>query len=126
MNMVTQPTITVYGITACDSMKKAFAALTSAGKDFSFHDYKKAGISAEHLQHWLAEAGLETVLNKRGTTWRKLDSEQQLAAATPDLAIELMRQNTSLIKRPIVEITAADGTIRIFVGLDALQTQLIG
>lgn len=126
MNMAAQPTITVYGIKACDSMKKAFAALTSAGKDFHFHDYKKTGISAEHLQRWLAEAGLDTVLNKRGTTWRKLDSEQQLAAATPDLAIELMRQNTSLIKRPIIEITAADGSIRIFVGLDALQTQLIG
>lgn len=83
-------TITIYGIKSCSTMKKAFTKLDELGVSYEFHDYKKQGI--------------DKVLNKRGTTWRKLEDEQKQAAdASVDKAIDLLVENTSMIKRPIVE-----------------------
>ncbi|MFC6381947.1 Spx/MgsR family RNA polymerase-binding regulatory protein [Psychrobacter glacincola] len=97
-------TITIYGIESCSTMKKAFTKLDELGISYDFHDYKKQGIDKETIQRWVNELGIDKVLNKRGTTWRKLDEEQKQAAdSNMDKAIDLLIDNTSMIKRPIVE-----------------------
>ena len=102
-------TITIYGIKSCSTMKKAFTKLDELDISYDFHDYKKQGIDKETVQRWVNELGIEKVLNKRGTTWRKLDdSQKQAADASVDTAIDLLVENTSMIKRPIVEGQVAD------------------
>ena len=97
-------TITIYGIKSCSTMKKAFTKLDDLGVSYEFHDYKKQGIDKETVQRWVDKLGIDKVLNKRGTTWRKLDDSQKQAADTSlDNAIDLLVENTSMIKRPIVE-----------------------
>lgn len=102
-------TITIYGIKSCSTMKKAFTKLDELGVNYNFHDYKKQGIDKDSVQRWVDELGIDKVLNKRGTTWRKLTDEQKQAAdANIDNAIDLLVTNTSMIKRPIVEGQLAD------------------
>ncbi|MDP4545361.1 Spx/MgsR family RNA polymerase-binding regulatory protein [Psychrobacter faecalis] len=104
-------TITIYGIKSCSTMKKAFTKLDELGVSYDFHDYKKQGqgIDKDSVQRWVDELGIDKVLNKRGTTWRKLTDEQKQAAdANIDTAIDLLIENTSMIKRPIVEGQLAD------------------
>ena len=102
-------TITIYGIKSCSTMKKAFTKLDELGVSYDFHDYKKQGIDKESVQHWVNELGIDKVLNKRGTTWRKLeDAQKQAADSDVDNAIDLLIENTSMIKRPIVEGQLAD------------------
>ena len=97
-------TITIYGIKSCSTMKKAFTKLDELGVSYEFHDYKKQGIDKDSVQRWVAKLGIDKVLNKRGTTWRKLeDGQKQAADASLDNAIDLLVENTSMIKRPIVE-----------------------
>lgn len=97
-------TITIYGIKSCSTMKKAFTKLDELGVSYDFHDYKKQGIDKATVQRWVDKLGIDKVLNKRGTTWRKLDDSQKLAAnASVDNATDLLIENTSMIKRPIVE-----------------------
>ena len=97
-------TITIYGIKSCSTMKKAFTKLDELGVNYDFHDYKKQGIDKESVQRWVDALGIDKVLNKRGTTWRKLTDEQKQAAdSNMDKAIDLLIDNTSMIKRPIVE-----------------------
>lgn len=97
-------TITIYGIKSCSTMKKAFTKLDELGVSYDFHDYKKQGIDKDSVQRWVDKLGIDKVLNKRGTTWRKLDdSQKQAADASLDNAIDLLVENTSMIKRPIVE-----------------------
>ena len=96
--------ITIYGIKSCSSMKKAFTKLDELDVSYEFHDYKKQGIDKETIKRWVDSLGIDKVLNKRGTTWRKLTDEQKQAAdASVDKAIDLLVENTSMIKRPIVE-----------------------
>ncbi len=94
--------ITIYGIRNCSTMKKAFDWLDGHGLSYRFHDYKKAGVDADTLQRWFERCEWQTLINKRGTTWRKLSVEQQ-AVNSPEQAIRLMCDNPSLIKRPVVE-----------------------
>ena len=102
-------TLTIYGIKSCSTMKKAFTKLDELGVSYDFHDYKKQGIDKESVQRWVNELGIDKVLNKRGTTWRKLSDEQKQAADSDvDNAIDLLIENTSMIKRPIVEGQLAD------------------
>ena len=102
-------TITIYGIKSCSTMKKAFTNLDELGVSYDFHDYKKQGIDKESVQRWIDELGIDKVLNKRGTTWRKLTDEQKQAAEdSVNNAIDLLIENTSMIKRPIVEGQLAD------------------
>ena len=102
-------TITIYGIKSCSTMKKAFTKLDELGVSYDFHDYKKQGIDKDSVQRWVNELGIDKVLNKRGTTWRKLTDEQKQAAdENVNNAIELLIENTSMIKRPIVEGQLAD------------------
>ena len=102
-------TLTIYGIKSCSTMKKAFTKLDELGVSYDFHDYKKQGIDKESVQRWIASLGIDKVLNKRGTTWRKLTDEQKQAADSDvNSAIDLLVENTSMIKRPIVEGQLAD------------------
>lgn len=93
----------LYGIKACDTMKKARTWLDEHGQNYEFHDYKSAGIDHAHLEAWCNEHGWQTVLNRAGTTFRKLDD-----AAKADLdqarAIELMLAQPSMIKRPVLNL----------------------
>ncbi|MBB5709608.1 Spx/MgsR family RNA polymerase-binding regulatory protein [Sphingomonas xinjiangensis] len=95
-------TVTVYGIPACDTMKKARGWLDEHGVAYGFHDYKKAGIDAARLTRWVGLVGWEPLLNRAGTTFRKLpDADKQGIDAGKAQA--LMLANPSMIKRPVVE-----------------------
>ncbi|MDQ7249611.1 ArsC family reductase [Dongia sedimenti] len=93
---------TIYGIKNCDTMKKAFAWLEQHGVAADFHDYKKAGVSKAQLAKWCQAAGWETVLNRAGTTFRKLP-ESERENLTEAKAIALMVAQPSMIKRPVLE-----------------------
>ncbi len=95
-------TIAIYGIPNCDTVKKARVWLDAHGIAYSFHDYKKAAADPAQIARWIAHAGLGTVLNRAGTTFRKLDEGQKADLDTPK-AITLMTDQPSLIKRPIAE-----------------------
>ena len=93
----------VYGIKNCNSMKKAFDLLNELGLSYEFHDYKKQGIDTDTVKTWLDEIGADLLLNKKGTTWRKLsEAEQQTALASETGLIEALTASTSLIKRPVI------------------------
>ena len=94
--------ITVYGIPNCDTMKKARVWLEGRGIAYTFHDYKKAGADAAQVARWVEAAGLDLVLNRAGTTFRKLP-EADKAGIDAAKAVALMVAQPSLIKRPIVE-----------------------
>ncbi len=95
--------ICLYGIKACDTMKKARSWLDEQQVDYAFHDYKSAGIDRAHLQAWCDEHGWQTVLNRAGTTFRKLDDAQK-TDLDQDKAIELMLAQPSMIKRPVLDL----------------------
>ena len=97
---------TIFGIKHCDTMKKAFAWLDDHGVRYDFHDYKSAGIDAAKLEAWSKQVGWQTLLNTRGTTWRKLSPSQQ-ANIDETKALRLMSENPSLIKRPVLETGSA-------------------
>ena len=94
-------TLTVYGIPNCDTVKKARSWLDQHGLAYQFHDYKKAGIDAATLTGWAGEVGWEPLLNRAGTTFRKLPDEAK-AGIDQDKAIALMVDQPSMIKRPVV------------------------
>ena len=93
----------VYGIKNCDTVKKALKWLESNNIDYDFHDFKKSGISAEKLKEWSAKLGWEPLINKGGSTWKKLDAETQNRITNENEAFELMQEKTSVIKRPVIE-----------------------
>ncbi|WP_301361366.1 ArsC family reductase [Stutzerimonas nitrititolerans] len=93
----------LYGIKACDTMKKARTWLDQQGLSYDFHDYKSAGIDRAHLEAWCDEHGWQTVLNRAGTTFRKLDDAQK-ADLDQTKAIELMLAQPSMIKRPVLDL----------------------
>lgn len=94
--------ITLYGIPNCDTVKKARAWLEGRGAAYAFHDYKKAGIDEARLRGWVAAAGWEPLLNRAGTTFRKLPDADK-AGLNADKAVALMLAQPSMIKRPVVE-----------------------
>ena len=102
-------TVTIHGIKNCDTMQKAFKWLDARGVAYDFHDYKKVGVTPAQLAQWCRAAGWQAVLNRAGTTFRKLDDADK-AALTQDKAIALMVEQPSMIKRPILE---ADGRLEI-------------
>ena len=95
-------TITLYGIKNCDTMKKARAWLDRRGVDYVFHDYKIAGIERARLEQWCNQVGWEVLLNRSGTTFRKLPDASK-ASLTAAKGIGLMLAQPSLIKRPVLE-----------------------
>ena len=95
--------IIVYGIPNCDATKTAIKWLNKKEIAFSFHDYKQERISKQKLKEWCGKAGLETIFNKRSTTWRELTKAEQDKVTNQSSAIRLMIKNTSIIKRPVIE-----------------------
>lgn len=105
----------IYGIKNCSSMKKAFDALDANGLRYTFHDYKKQGIDAETLGVWLENIGPELLVNKKGTTWRKLSPEQQQAALSDTATlIQTLIEQPSIIKHPVLKTDSG-----FVVGFDA-------
>ena len=107
--------ITVYGIPNCDTVKKARAWLAAQGLAHEFQDFKKLGVPADRLPAWERAVGWQKLLNRQGTTWRKLEAAVQAGATDAAGALAVMQAHASVIKRPVVEW--ADG--RISVGFDA-------
>jgi Spx/MgsR family transcriptional regulator len=93
---------TLYGITNCDTVKRARAWLDEHGIAYDFHDFKKAGVPAAELDRWLAAPGWEALVNRRGTTWRRLDDATRAAVVDAASARAVLLANPSLIKRPVV------------------------
>lgn len=98
--------VTIYGIKNCDTMKKARAWLDERGVAYAFHDYKASGIDAAHLAAWAGKVGWEVLLNRAGTTFRKLDDADK-AGIDEAKALTLMQAQPSLIKRPVLEAEGA-------------------
>lgn len=96
-------TIHVYGIPNCDTVKKARKWLDTSGLDYTFHDYKKEGADPAKVSAWIADKGIDVVVNKRGTTYRKLSDEEKAEAGDCHKAARLLVQHPSMIKRPVVE-----------------------
>src|SRR6202522_3284514 len=96
-------TITIYGIKNCDTMKKARAWLDKRGVEYAFHDYKTAGIERERLEQWSKKVGWETLLNRAGTTFRKLPDKDK-ADLNAKKALALMLAQPSMIKRPVLDL----------------------
>jgi len=101
--MVQKKVVTIYGIKNCETMKKARAWLDAHDVAYAFHDYKVAGIESRALQGWSRAVGWETLLNRAGTTFRKLP-ESDKADLTEKKAIALMLAQPSMIKRPVLDV----------------------
>jgi arsenate reductase len=106
--------IVLYGIPNCDTVKKARTWLDQAGVAYRFHDFKKDGVPRERLDGWIAAVGWERVVNRQGTTWRKLPPEAQAGVQDSRTAAALALAQPSVIKRPVMEWP--DG---VTVGFDA-------
>ncbi|SHG45780.1 transcriptional regulator, Spx/MgsR family [Chryseolinea serpens] len=95
--------MTVYGIKNCNTVKTAMDWLKQHNVTVDFHDYKTKGITAAKLKEWSKQVGWESLVNKRGTTWRQLDESEQAKVTSEKAAIDLMMEKTSVIKRPLIE-----------------------
>jgi arsenate reductase len=95
--------VVLYGIPNCDTVKKARAWLGEHGVAYQFHDFKKQGVPPERVDTWIAQLGWEKLVNRQGTTWRKLDPAVQGAVKDAASAKSLMLAQPSVIKRPVVE-----------------------
>ncbi len=93
----------IYGIKNCNTVKSAFEWLNKNKIEFEFHDYKKSGITETKLREWCRQVGWESLVNKRGTTWRQLEDAVQEKVTNEKSAIALMIDKTSVIKRPLIE-----------------------
>ena len=116
------PDITLYGIANCDTVKKARAWFTAQGLDYHFHDFKKHGVPADQLPVWMDAVGWDKLLNRQGTTWRKLDAATQASVHDAASASALLQTHASAIKRPVVEW--ADGAITVGFAPDAWSQRL--
>ena len=109
-------TLQVYGIKNCNTVKKALTWLEDHHLDYTFHDYKKEPATRELLEDWEEKISWELLVNKKGTTWRKLSSAEQAAVVDAESANQVLLENNSMIKRPL--ITFSDG---IIVGFDEVE-----
>jgi len=109
-------TVTIYGIKNCDTMKKARSWLDKHGVDYAFHDYKSVGIERERLEQWAKKVGWEILLNRAGTTFKKLPDKDKVALFETK-AIALMLKQPSMIKRPVLDA----GRGKLLVGFKAEQ-----
>ena len=109
----------LYGIKNCDTMKKAMQWLTEHAIPFEFIDYKKEGVAAERLPHWIAAANVEVLLNRRGLMWKKLSAAEREDVDTAK-AIQLMTTYPALIKRPVLE---TGHTVRVGFSAEAYRQQ---
>ena len=100
--MAAMKTIQLYGIPNCDTVKKARDWLTAQGVEYVFHDFKKQGVPADLLPVWLKAVGRDTLINRKGPTWRKLGSAVHATVVDDASATTVMLENSSVIKRPVV------------------------
>jgi arsenate reductase len=107
----------VYGIKNCNTVKSALDWLKKNKTDFEFHDYKTQGLTESKLKGWSKQVGWESLVNKRGMTWRQLDEKTQSQVTNESKAIALMMEKTSVIKRPLIE----DGDKVITLGFDETE-----
>lgn len=107
--------ITLHGIPNCDTVKRARAWLAEQGVAYAFHDFRKAGVPAQPLQRWADALGWQRLLNREGSTWRRLDDAQRAAVVDAASAAALMRAQPSVIRRPVMQW--ADGSVSV--GFDA-------
>jgi Spx/MgsR family transcriptional regulator len=107
--------ISLYGIPNCDTVKRARAWLQERDVEVAFHDFKRQGVPADRLETWLRVLGHERLVNRQGTTWRKLDEAQRMAVVDDTSACALLLAHPSAIRRPVVEW--ADGSLSA--GFDA-------
>ena len=112
---MTQSTATLYGIRNCDTVKKARLWLTEHAVAHVFHDYKLTGVPASRLDQWLTIVPWETLLNRHGTTWRKLDDASRLSVTDASSARSVMLAHPSTIKRPVME-WSGDASRNVTVG----------
>ena len=104
----------IYGIKNCNTVKKALTWLDEHNIPYTFHDFKKEGVSLTKLEAWERQTGWEPLVNKRGTTWRQLSPQAQQAVVDATSANALMQEKTSVIKRPVIESPAG-----VILGFDA-------
>ncbi|MBA3590807.1 ArsC family reductase [Methylibium sp.] len=95
--------LSLYGLQNCDTVKKARNWLDGQGLAYRFHDFKKAGVPEAALARWIAETGWQRLLNRQGTTWRKLDTSAQAGVVDAATAAALMHAQPSVIRRPVLE-----------------------
>ena len=107
----------LYGISNCDTVKKAKNWLEKNQLDYSFHDFRKQGLEPETIKDWLTQIPWDKLLNKRSTTWRNLESEVQQSINAENI-IELLVKNPTLIKRPVLKV---NGIINIGFNADTYQ-----
>ncbi len=112
--------ITIYGIKNCDTMKKAFNWLDEHGVKYIFHDYKKLGVTTDKLNEWLQQTEVTKLINTKGTTFKKLTHEQQESISNKAHSVELMLNQPSMIKRPLVEVNN-----KISLGFNAAEWETI-
>jgi arsenate reductase len=110
----------VYGIKNCNTVKSAIDWLNKNKIEFEFHDYKKSGITEARLTAWCGQVCWESLVNKRGTTWRQLEEAAQKKVINEKSAIALMKEKTSVIKRPLIE---RNGKV-LLLGFDELEYKL--
>ncbi len=103
--------ITLYGIPNCDTVKKARAWLAARGAPVEFHDFRKQGVPADQLRRWMDAVGWQKVLNRQGTTWRRLDAATQAGVCDAASAAALLQREPAAIKRPVVQWP--DGAITV-------------
>ncbi len=108
-------TVAVYGIPNCDTVKRARAWLAAQGIPYTFCDFKKSGVPLDRLDAWIAALGYEQLLNRQGTTWRKLDDAAKQGVTDARSAKQLMIAQPSVIKRPVIEWGSAQ-RVRLSVG----------
>ena len=113
-------TVTIFGIKNCDTMKKARAWLDGRGVAYGFHDYKAKGVERRVLEGWARAVGWETLLNRAGTTFKKLPEEER-RAVTEAAALALMLKQPSMIRRPVLDV---DGKLIVGFKLDAYEEAL--
>ena len=101
----------LYGIPNCDTVKRSRAWLEDRGVEHRFHDFKKGGVPRENIERWIERLGWEALLNRQGTTWRKLDDTAKSAVTDSATAREAMLAHPSLNRRPIVERPNGDITV---------------
>ncbi|MBC3874307.1 ArsC family reductase [Undibacterium flavidum] len=116
--------ITLFGIPNCDTVKKARTWLEQQSIPFAFHNFKKDGLTAEQIEIWLQRIELDTLINRKGTTWRALSEIQKSEANNRANAIALMLENPSVIKRPVLQIND-DKLTHVGVGFNEQQYQTI-
>lgn len=111
-------TTTLYGIPNCDTVRRARTWLDEHAVAYRFHDFKKQGVPEAELDRWLVSPGWEALVNRRGTTWRKLDDATRAAVTDAASARAVLIANSSLIRRPVVDWDGAD---TVTTGFDVVQ-----